>query len=77
MHVVHLLLWGGRPSDECRGPSSSRRRTGGSMIRFPLGQAPGLLGGVCPGNKQSGGKRLSGHTTPGDGWLRVVLGEVA
>jgi transposase len=33
--------------------------------------------GVCPGNNQSGGKRLSGHTTSGNGWLRAVLGEVA
>lgn len=33
--------------------------------------------GVCPGNRQSGGKRLSGHTTTGNVWLKAVLGEVA
>ena len=33
--------------------------------------------GVCPGNKQSGGKRLSGKTTHGNSYLRAVLGEVA
>ncbi|GHO97539.1 hypothetical protein KSF_075870 [Reticulibacter mediterranei] len=31
----------------------------------------------CPGNRQSGGKRLSGTATKGDVWLRAVLGEVA
>jgi transposase len=33
--------------------------------------------GVCPGNRQSGGKRLSGQTTGGNPWLRGLLGEVA
>jgi transposase len=33
--------------------------------------------GVCPGNKQSGGKRLSSATTKGNVWLRRILGEVA
>ena len=33
--------------------------------------------GVCPGNRQSGGRRLSGKTTHGNVWLRGVLGEVA
>jgi hypothetical protein len=32
---------------------------------------------VCPGNRQSGGKRLSGKTTGGNTWLRGILGEVA
>jgi transposase len=31
---------------------------------------------VCPGNKQSGGKRLSGKTTKGNARLRSVLIEV-
>ena len=33
--------------------------------------------GVCPGNKQSGGKQLSSATTKGNVWLRRILGEVA
>ena len=33
--------------------------------------------GVCPGNKQSGGKRLASATTKGNVWLRRILGEVA
>ena len=31
----------------------------------------------CPGNRQTGGKRLSGTATKGDVWLRAVLGEIA
>jgi transposase len=47
------------------------------MRRFPSAKRLASWAGVCPGNKQSGGKRLSGHTTSGNGWLRAVLGEVA
>ena len=32
---------------------------------------------MCPGNKQSAGKRLSGRATKGNRWLRAMLGEVA
>ncbi len=33
--------------------------------------------GVCPGNKQSGGKRLSGKATKGNPYLRAILFELA
>jgi transposase len=33
--------------------------------------------GMCPGNNESAGKRKSGRTTKGNGWLRRVLCEVA
>jgi transposase len=33
--------------------------------------------GMCPGNKESGGKRLSGKTRKGNVWLRQVLIEIA
>ena len=47
------------------------------MGRFPSAKHLAAWAGVCPGNKQSGGKRLSGKTTKGDVWLRAVLAEVA
>jgi transposase len=50
---------------------------GTDMSRFPSARHLSSWAGICPGNTQSGGKRLSGHTTSGNGWLRAVLGEVA
>lgn len=50
---------------------------GVDMSRFPTAKQLASWAGVCPGNRQSGGKRLSGKTTEGNPWLRAVLGEVA
>jgi transposase len=50
---------------------------GTDMSRFPTAGHLASWAGLCPGNRQSGGKRLSGRTTPGNVWLRAVLGEVA
>ncbi len=50
---------------------------GVQMEQFPTEGHLSSWAGVCPGNKQSGGKRLSGTTTKGNVWLRRILGEVA
>jgi transposase len=44
---------------------------------FASAKHPASWAGVCPGNRQSGGRRLSGKTTHGNVWLRGVLGEIA
>lgn len=50
---------------------------GVEMSRFPTAGHVASWAGMCPGNTQSGGKRLSSATTKGDIWLRRILGEVA
>lgn len=50
---------------------------GVDMSCFPSAKHLASWAGVCPGNKQSGGKRLQAGISPGNRWLRAVLGEVA
>jgi transposase len=47
------------------------------LQRFPSAKHLASWAGVCPGNKQSAGKRLGGKTTGGNVWLKAVLSEVA
>jgi transposase len=50
---------------------------GTDLSRFPSAKHLASWAGMCPGNKESGGKRLSGKTRKGNTWLRHVLFEVA
>jgi transposase len=48
---------------------------GTDVSRFPSAKHLASWVGVCPGNKESGGKRLSGRTTKGNVWVRAMLAE--
>lgn len=50
---------------------------GTDMSRFASAKHLASWAGLCPGNRQSGGKRLKDKARKGNVWLRGVLGEVA
>ena len=74
-----------RPS-RCSGPSPASAsallkcwslKIGTDLSRFKSAEHRASWAGMCPGNAESGGRRLSGRTRRGNPWLRRTLAEVA
>jgi transposase len=65
------------PGISQRGAEILLAELGSDLSRFPSAKHLASWAGMCPGNKESGGKRLSGKTRKGNPWLRQVLIEIA
>jgi transposase len=50
---------------------------GADMTRFPSAEQLARWAVICPGNKESAGKRLSGRTGAGNPWIRAILVQCA
>src|SRR5690606_3233767 len=50
---------------------------GTDLSRFPTAKHLASWAGLCPGHRESAGKRQSGRTRKGDPWLREALVEAA
>ena len=50
---------------------------GGDVSRFPTAKHLASWAGMCPGNRESAGKRQSGATRKGSPWLRGLLVQAA
>jgi transposase len=48
---------------------------GVDMRQFPTAAHLASWASICPGNRESGGKRLSGRTRTGNPWLKAALAE--
>lgn len=48
---------------------------GVNMQQFPTAAHLASWASICPGNRESGGKRLSGRTRAGNPWLKAALAE--
>ncbi len=65
------------PGISRRGAEILLAEIGTDLGRFPSAKHLASWAGMCPGNKESGGKRLSGKTRKANPWLRQVLIEIA
>ncbi len=50
---------------------------GSGPLALPFAEHLASWAGMCPGNAESGGRRLSGRTRRGNAWVRRTLAEVA
>jgi len=76
-YARELELLDGLPGVDRRVAEVFLAEAGADMSRFPSAQHLASWVGLCPGNNQSGGKRLSGRTRKGNKYLRSTYVEAA
>jgi transposase len=81
---THVLSWAEAvvlldsiPGINQRSAEGILAEIGIDMTRFPTAGHLASWAGMCPGNHESAGKRLSGKTCKGSPWLRNLLVEAA
>ena len=72
-----IVLLGRLPGMSRRSAEGILAAIGVEMSRFPTSGHLASCAGMCPGNHESAGKRLSGKTRTGSPWLRTLLVEAA
>ena len=72
-----IVLLGRLPGMSRRSAEGILAAIGVEMSRFPTSGHLASWAGMCPGNHESAGKRLSGKTRTGSPWLRTLLVEAA
>jgi hypothetical protein len=70
-------LWDTIPGIDELTASTLVAEMGANMDQFPSAGHAAKWAGICPGNKESAGKRLSGKTPKGSVWLRRALCQAA
>jgi transposase len=72
-----IQLWIEIPGVGWTAACSMVAELGVNMDQFPSAAHAASWAGLCPGNNESAGKRLSGKTRKGNVWLRRTMCEVA
>jgi transposase len=70
-------LWDTIPGIDELTASTLVAEMGANIDQFPSARHLAKWAGICPGNKESAGKRLSGKTPKGSVWLRRALCQAA
>ena len=76
-HAEEIARLDAIPSVAWRTAEVILAEVGGDVSRFPTAAHLASWAGVCPGDIESAGKRLSGRTRKGNRYLREALAEAA